>query len=176
MSGETLTTIIAIFLAAILIGIFPMMAIADRNDDISQLAVQSAVSDFIDTVKKTGKITVDNYQNLKTTLYATGNTYDVAIEVQKLDENPSKKTTQSNPTKIGENIYYSVYTSQIEKELEESSKGIYAMKEGDKITVTVTNTNSTIAQSLKNFFYGLAGNNSYSISSTQTGMITVSGS
>ena len=176
MNGETITTIIAIFLAAILIGIFPMMAIADRNDDISQLAVQSSVSDFIDTVKKTGRITKDNYDTLKMNLYATGNTYDIGMEVQVLDENPSKKTTQSEKTVIGENIYYSVYTSQIEKELEDPMKEKYVLKEGDKITVTVTNTNNTIAQSLKNFFYGLAGNNTYSISTTQTGMVTVSGS
>lgn len=174
MSGETLTTIIAIFIAAILIGIFPMMAIADRNDDISQLAVQTKVSEFVDTVKKTGKITRDNYDALRMNLYSTGNTYDISMEAQILDENPSKKTTQMDSTKIGENIYYSVYTSQIEKELNEN--GYYILKEGDKITVTAKNTNNTIAQALKNFFYGLAGNNTYSISSSQTGMVTATGS
>ena len=47
MEGETLITIVAIFLAAILIGIFPMMAIAERNDDVSELAVTTAVSEFV---------------------------------------------------------------------------------------------------------------------------------
>ena len=174
MSGETLTTIVAIFLAAILIGIFPMMSIADRNDDIAQLSVQTSVSDFVDTVRKTGMITKDKYDALVTNLYATGNTYKVDVEVQILDDNPSKKTTQMNDKKVGENTYYSVYTSQIENALAE--KGVYILKEGDKITVTATNTNNTIAQALKNFFYGLAGNNTYSISATQTGMVVVSGS
>ena len=174
MSGETLTTIIAIFLAAVLIGIFPMMAIADRNDDVSQLAIQTSVADFVDTVRKTGKITKDNYDALITNLYATGNTYAVGMEAQILDENPSKKTTQVDETKIGENIYYSVYTSQIENEL--NQKGVYILKEGDKITVTAKNTNNTIAQSLKNFFYSLSGNNTYSISASQTGIVAVSGS
>lgn len=174
MSGETLTTIIAIFLAAILIGIFPMMSIADRNDDISQLATQTSVSEFVDTIRKTGKITKDNYDALVMNLYATGNTYDVTMEAQILDENPSKKTTQLDETKIGENIYYSVYTSKIEDEI--ANKGKFILKEGDKITVTATNTNNTIAQSLKNFFYSLAGNNTYSISATQTGIVAVNGS
>lgn len=174
MSGETLTTIIAIFLAAILIGIFPMMAIADRNDDVSQLSIQTSVSDFVDTIRKTGKITKDNYDALITNLYATGNTYAVGLEAQILDENPSKKTTQIDETKIGENIYYSVYTSQIEKELNQN--GVYILKEGDKITVTAKNTNNTIAQSLKNFFYSLTGNNTYSLSASQTGIVAVSGS
>lgn len=173
MSGETLTTIVAIFLAAILIGIFPMMAIADRNDDISQISIQNSISKFVDNVRKTGKITQDNYDALVLDLYSTGNTYDVAMEVQVLDENPSKKTTQSDETKIGENIYYSVYTSKIEDELK---KGDYILKEGDRITVKATNTNTTIAQSLKNFFYSLAGNNTYSISASQTGIVAVNGS
>lgn len=174
MSGETLTTIIAIFLAAILIGIFPMMAIADRNDDISQLSTQTSVAEFLDTVRKTGKITKENYDSLILNLYSTGNTYDVTLEAQILDENPSKKTTQLDETKIGENIYYSVYTSKIQDELEKNGK--YILKEGDKLTVTATNTNTTISQSLKNFFYSLAGNNSYSISAKQTGIIAVNGS
>lgn len=174
MSGETLTTIIAIFLAAILIGIFPMMAIADRNDDISQLSVQTSVSEFVDTIRKTGKITRDDYDALVMKLYSTGNTYDIAMEAQILDENPSKKTTQADETKIGENLYYSVYTSKIENEIDQ--KGKYVLKEGDKVTVTATNTNNTIAQSLKNFFYSLAGNNTYSISASQTGIVAVSGS
>ena len=175
MSGETLTTIVAIFLAAILIGIFPMMSIADRNDDISQLAVQTSVSDFVDTVRKTGKITKESYSALITNLHSTGNTFEVAMEAQILDENPSKKTTQSGDgTKIGESIYYSIYTSQIERDI--AKNGAFILKEGDKITVTATNTNNTIAQSFKNFFYGLAGNNNYSISAKQTGIVAVNGS
>lgn len=174
MSGETLTTIVAIFLAAILIGIFPMMSIADRNDDISQLSVQSTISEFVDTVRKTGKITSDTYDALIQELYATGNTYDVSLEVQVLDENPSKKTTQADETKIGENVYYSVYTTQIMDTL--NSSGEYILKEGDIVTVSASNTNTTIAQSLKNFFYSLSGNNSYSIVATDTGIIAVDGS
>ena len=40
--GESLTTIVAIFLAAILMFIFPLMSISERNDDIAQLGVQTA--------------------------------------------------------------------------------------------------------------------------------------
>ena len=108
MEGETIVVIVTIFLAAILIGIFPMMSIAERNDDIAQLSVNTAISEFVDTVRKTGKITMDDYNSLVSTLYATGNTYDISMEVQVLDDNPSKKTTQSDETKIGENIYYSI--------------------------------------------------------------------
>lgn len=175
MSGETLTTVVAIFLAAILIGIFPMMAIADRNDDISQLAVQTSISEFVDTVRKTGKITQESYDKLVLDLYSTGNTYNVAMEVQLLDDNPSKKTTQADETKIGENVYYSIYTTQIENELKASPKHEKILKEGDIVTVSASNSNTTIAQSLKNFFYSLAGNNSYSIVASQSGIVAVNG-
>lgn len=174
MSGETLTTIVAIFLAAILIGIFPMMAIADRNDDISQLSVQTSITEFVDTVRKTGKITMDTYDSLVLELYSTGNTYDITMEIQVLDENPSKKTTQADETKIGENIYYTVYTSQVIKELDRN--GFYILKEGDMVTVSASNNNKTISQSLKNFFYSLSGTNTYSIVASQTGIVAVNGS
>ncbi len=174
MEGESLITIVAIFLAAILIGIFPMMALAERNDDISELSVQTAIADFVNTARKTGKITADGYDKLVSSLSATGNTYDIALEVKKIDENPSKKTTQVDETKIGENIYYAEYTTQILSEVEKSNK--YILKEGDILTVTASNTNSTISQMLKNFFYNLSGQNAYRIVGSQSGVVSVTGS
>ena len=174
MEGETIVVIVTIFLAAILIGIFPMMSIAERNDDIAQLSVQTAISEFVDNVGKTGKITMDDYNSLVSTLYATGNTYDISMEVRVLDENPSKKTTQEDETKIGENIYYSIYTTQIYDELQE--KSVYPLKEGDIIVVSASNTNNTISQMLKNFFYSLSGDSSYTIVASQSGVVAVTGS
>ena len=174
MQGETLITIVAIFLAAILIGIFPMMAIAERNDDVAQLAVTTGLSEFVNTARTTGKITVQDYDALVNKLFATGNTYDISMEVQVLDENPAKKGTQTSSTTVGENVYYSVYTTQIMDELD--AHNVYTLKEGDILTVSASNSNTTISQMLKNFFYSLAGNNAYSIVGSQTGVITVSGS
>lgn len=175
MTGETITTIIAIFLAAILIGIFPMMAIADRNDDISQLTIQTNISEFVDNARKTGKITIDDFSKLTINLNSTGNTYNISFDVALIDENPAKKTAQSGAqTFLGESVYLHDYTTQVMNKLE--SEGVYYMKEGDILTVSASNTNITIAQSLKNFFYNLAGNNSYSIVARQTGVIAVNGS
>ena len=42
--GDSIITIIAIFLAAILMFIFPLMALSERSDDISQLSVQNSNS------------------------------------------------------------------------------------------------------------------------------------
>lgn len=173
--GDTLITVVAIFMAAILMFVFPMMSISERNDDISQLAVQTATVEFVDNVRATGKITQENYDNFLQKIGATGNSYDVELEVKVLDENPGKKTAQTTQDKIGENIYYSEYTSQIEDKLQKSSNKTMKLKEGDMIYASVKNTNTTIAQMLKNFFYSISGNDSYKIAGQHGGVVMTNG-
>lgn len=172
--GDSLITIVAIFLAAILMFIFPLMSLAERTDNISQLAVQTATTEFVDTIKTTGRLTLDNYEQYINTLTATGNSFEVDLLIQQLDENPGVKTTQAETTKIGENLYYNKYTSQIQAEL--NQKGRVTLKEGDIVSVTVKNTNTTIAEMLRNFFYMISGNDSYQILGQHTGVVSVNGS
>ena len=172
--GDSLITIVAIFLAAILMFVFPLMSMSERTDDISQLAVQTTTNEFVDSIRTTGKITSDDYDKFLTMLSSTGNSYDVEMQVHQLDENPGVKVTQAEMTKIGENIYYTKYTSQIEDELYNNGK--MKLKEGDMVSVTVKNTNETIAESLRNFFYQLSGNDSYQIAAKHSGIVTVNGS
>lgn len=172
--GDTLITVVAIALAAVLMFVFPLMSIAERTDDISQLAVNSATVEFTDKVRTTGKLTLDDYEKFIQTINATGNSFDVELQIMQLDENPGQKVTQAEMTKIGENVYYNKYTSQIEEELNKS--GRIKLKEGDMFYVTIQNTNKTIAESLRNFFYQLTGNDSYQIAAKQGGVITVNGS
>ena len=171
--GDSLITVIAIVLAAILMFIFPLMSVSERNDDIAQLAVQTAAIEFVDDVRNTGKITSENYDKLIQTLAATGNSYEVELEVKKLDENPGKKNSQTQTDKIGENLYYSVFTSQIEAELGTSGK--YLLKEGDGISVSVKNTNRTIAQMLRSFFYSVSGSDTYQVAAQHSGVVMANG-
>ena len=89
--GDTLMTVVAIFLAVILMFLFPMLSVSERTDDISQLAVETAVSNFVDDSRAIGKITVQNYEELVNALNATGNSYDIELEHKVLDENIGKK-------------------------------------------------------------------------------------
>ena len=171
--GDSLITIVAIFLAAVLMFVFPLMSMSERTDDVSQLAVQTATTDFVDKVRTTGNLTLDDYDKFVATLSSTGNSFDVDVEIQQLDENPGVKTTQAEMTKIGENLYYSFYTSQVEAMLQEKAK--ITLKEGDRISVTVKNTNQTISQILKNFFYQIAGNDTYQIAAQHSGIVTAKG-
>ena len=171
--GDSLITIVAIFLAAVLMFVFPLMSMSERTDDVSQLAVQTATTEFVDKVRTTGKLTLDDYDKFVATLSSTGNSFDVDVEIQQLDENPGVKTTQAEMTKIGENLYYSFYTSQVEAMLQENAK--ITLKEGDRVSVTVKNTNQTISQILKNFFYQIAGNDTYQIAAQHSGIVTANG-
>ena len=181
--SDSLITIVAIFLAVILMFIFPLMSIADRNDDIAETTVQAAVTEFVDTAKSTGKITAAEYSKFLSKIEATGNTYDVEIEVKVLDENVGKKSAWTNGTVIGENVYYSEFTTQILKQLGiksdqenvELSNDTIILKQGDFIYVEVTNENSTAAQTLKSSFLGFSNVGEYVITASSSGMVTVNG-
>lgn len=172
--GDSLITVVAIFLAAILMFIFPLMSLAERTDDISSLAVQTATTEFVDNIRTTGKMTLDDYDAYLSEISSTGNSFDVELLIQELDENPGVKTTQAEATKIGENLYYNMYTTQVEDQL--NSKGRITLKEGDIVTVTAKNTNQTIAQMLRNFFYMISGNDSYQVVGQHSGVVAVNGS
>ena len=142
--SDTLITIVAIFLAAILMFIFPLMSVSERSDDISQLTVQTATTEFVDNSRAVGKITMDDYTKLVTTVSATGNTFDIEMEVKILDENVGKKSAWTQGIVIGENVYYSVYTSQIVEILQK--EGVYTMREGDILAASVRRLKSIIIE------------------------------
>ncbi len=174
--SDTLITMIAILLAAILMFIFPLLSISERSDDISQLSVQTATTEFVDNSRSIGKITMDNYDKLLATIQATGNSYDVEMEVKVLDENVGKKSAWVQGTVIGENVYYSVYTTQIVDQIQNSPNGVYVMKEGDIFSVSIKNTNKTMSQTIRGVFYSIAGGDVYSIAAQHSGVVTANGS
>lgn len=172
--GDTLITVIAIFLAATLMFVFPLVSVSDRNDDIAQLTVQTETVEFVDNIRATGKLTQANYDAYVQKISATGNVYDIEMEIRHLDENPGKKSAQTASEKIGENVYYSEYASQINEKLNKNN-GIIPLKSGDFVVVNAKNTNTTIAQSLKNFFYSISGNSTYQISASHSGVVMANG-
>ena len=172
--SDTVVTVLAIFLAAILMFIFPLMSTSDRADDITTQAVDSATTDFVDEIRSTGQITQDSYDNFVQTLSSTGNSYEVEMEVQVLDDNPGKKVTEAEYTKVGENYYYSEYTTEILDEINSDAGAMY-LKQGDMVTVSVKNTNRTIGTILRDFFYSVTGNNSATVTASHSGIVNVNG-
>lgn len=179
--SDTLITIIAIFLAATLMFLVPLMSVSEKNDKIAQNVWDTAVSEFVDTVSNAGSIKPIDYEALEQKLAATGNTFDITIEVQHLDENPGKKATITSGDLIGENVRYSTFTQEIldymyptQEDIDNMTRN-YPLKKGDYIIVTVKNTNKTFAQSLRTFAFKVTGQGTYELASSDSSMVVNSG-
>lgn len=155
---DTLMTAIGIFIAVILIFMFPLMEIAGKTDELSETVIELAASDFVNNVAQQGKITELEYSSLIQKINATGNTYEVEIEARILDDNPSRITTTGSSTLIGENKYYSVYTNTIIEKLQTGQD--YYLKTNDYIILTIKNANTTMGSQLRSFMYQLMGQQS----------------
>ena len=168
--SDTLITIIAIFLAAVLMFVFPLMAVSNNQEDVTQLAVTEATQEFVNKAATKGKITQEDYDAYVQTLGATGNTYDIKLEVQHLDENPGKKVSTTSGDMIGENVRYSTFTDEILKSFNDDGNGTYSLSKGDNVIVTVNNTNTTLAQLLRNFVYKVTGSDTYQIGASDSAL------
>ena len=181
---NTTSTLIALVVAAILIFIVPLITLTGRSDNVTQQNVELIVEEFVTEIRNTGKLTRTTYQNFESQLNSTtgNNSYSIEIEVKHLDENPGKKTAQANYTKIGENVYYSEFTTQVLKQIgiqtddeTPSQSDTMILKQGDIVYVEVKNTNTTAAQTLKSSFIGFSNAGEYKIKATSSGMVTVNG-
>lgn len=178
---DTIISIIGIFIGVIIMFIVPLILISDRVDDIAQLTTQTATANFVDNVIKSGKITNDDYKNFCEMLTTTGNIYDIEMELKILDTNSAKLHTSNDGTEIGQNTYYSIFTSQIEDKLanayDENANdyGAIILKEGDSFSVTIKNNSLTLSQSLKNIYYKISGENSHIILATASGTVAING-
>ena len=173
--NDTLITIVGIFLAAILMFVFPLMTIADRNDDVAKQAVSQKTIEFVDKSRNVGAITQADLQEYKEKIGALGHTFKTDMEVKRIDENVGKKTSWTTSQVVGENTYYSVYTEAIEAQVNGPS-GKFTLKEGDIFSVSVKNTNKTLSQTIRSVFYSISGSDIYSIAAQHSGVVTANGS
>lgn len=163
--GDSLITIISIFLAAILMFVFPLAAISEMNDSEAVALIQAYTTEFVDKIRTKGKINKADYEEFIQKISATGNSYDVEFDIQIADVNPGKKTDNQQ---IGDTTYYGVYTIQVEEVL---ATGNYTLKQGDFVNVYVKNTNTTISQMIKSVLYSITGDQSYVIYARASGLV-----
>ena len=163
--SDTFITILAIMISVALLFTVSIMATANQNDKITQTAVDTMVSDFVNTAAREGKISKNNYDTLIQKLYSTGNSYNISIEVQKLDKNVVTKNGQA----IGENTYYSVFKNEILQVLDANLD--YNLSQGDRIIVKVKNTNVTFGTQFKNFIYNIMGKDTIAIEASGSALV-----
>ena len=63
--SDTLITVVAIFLAVILLVVVPLQVTSHRVDTMSKLDVDTLTSDFVDNIRTTGVLTENDYYNFK---------------------------------------------------------------------------------------------------------------
>ena len=174
--SDSLMVIIGIFLAVILMFIFPLMSISERNDDIAQTIVQSEISEFVNKVAVGGKIKSSDYNAFVGAINATsGAPYEITIEVQHFDDNFQSKVATVSGDLIGENASYSTYTQQILDRMNDNPSQEYLLKKGDNIIVTARSTSQTMAQILRTAFYKVTGRGTAQIVGSASSMVVNNG-
>lgn len=168
--GEaTFGTIIAIIIAAILLFIVPLITLADKKDKNDQAYIQAKTDEIAAQIVNSGILTRDMLDNFKAGINSTGTLYEVEMEFKILDENASKKQAQGQIDVIGENTYYNIYTTSIENQIyDEDGPKCYILKEGDIVTVKVTNASKTLADTLRGIWTKISGDDTYSMLAQST--------
>lgn len=183
MSGNsTFSVIIAIAVGLIVICVIPLVTLEERVDNVAQQDVQKIVESVVTESSNTGLFTRTQYQNLENKLATTGKTYDIEIEIKILDENPGKKLAQANYTKIGENLYVGIYTTQalsqigvkVGTETVDTSNDTIVFKPGDIISLSVKSSDSA-AKDLKSNLFSFVNSDEDVVTASSSAMVTVYG-
>ena len=130
--GDSLMEIIGIGIAIIVMLIFPISALSERNIDMARSTLQTATSEFADKISVEGKITRSNYHAYAQRINSiVGSPVDIEIEIQHLDENIGKKNATASANLVGENTRYSSWdVDDVFKDGED-----YLLNKGDIVIV-----------------------------------------
>ncbi|GKS12950.1 hypothetical protein YDYSY3_39500 [Paenibacillus chitinolyticus] len=174
--------IFVVIVAALLLFIWPVSEVFERQDDIAHLTAYKAVTTFVDAVRNKGYISPQMYNDFVLELSKTGNVYDIELEHQHKRYNPvysdpANPGTFQNTFKVD---YEAFYRNQIMPILfpsdstaaktDESRK--YKFTEGDYFAVVVKNKNKTNAGQMRDFLNGGISSDNTRIYIPYGGMVT----
>lgn len=174
-SDSILISFIGIGIGVGLMFIVPLMSVSERNDDIAQSVAQVATAEFGDKIAVSGTIKPLDYEEYEQKLIATGNTYEIEIEIQHLDENFGKKNSTTSVEMIGENQRYSTFDALEKMYPEDGEPQNYVLKKGDNVIITFQNTTPTIAKTLRTFAYKVVGKDVPDIAGSYATMVVNNG-
>lgn len=178
---ETIGKFVAVILLTIFIFVVPTFLHAENSDAVSQQAVQAFTVDFVENVKKQGKITQSMYNEFENELGTTGHTYSVEFThvhtyvtpVYDAGSDEVKGTVSNEDHYYSADIKNALFVKNVSEEEKKAGQkdGEYHMKKGDYLTVQIANTDQTLADFFRNVFFGKSGKTS-SINVTYGGTIT----
>lgn len=163
--------IIATIIGGALISGITMYATAGRVDHSTQAGVTDLGSKFVTEAQTSGVITPQMDAEFVQSLNSFGD-FSREVEISKLNDNPGKKTQQSEIDKIGENVSVTEYTTQYEKDLE---SGNIVLKKGDQIKVTIKQQSPSNAETIKSGLLKTTTRDTAKVIATQSAMINVDG-
>lgn len=155
---DNVSIVLTMILLVILVVIFPLYNHFERQDDMSYNVVLKATNNFANEVINSGYIDQANYDKFIDNLSATGNIYDVELEVHKkvfvktladpdvyeeqyeIDYN--KDIFPSTASAINEGVHSG--------EKEKVKNGAYLINMGDKFYIKVKNSSTTMAGAVFN--------------------------
>ena len=130
--GDSLMEIIGIGIAVVIMLIFPISALSERNIDMARSTMQTATSEFADKISVEGKITKTDYDAYAQRVNSiVGSPVEIEIEIQHLDENIGKKNATTSGDLVGENTRYSSW--DVDEILK--SENAYQLNKGDIVVV-----------------------------------------
>ena len=155
--GDSLSKIVAIVLAVLLMFIIPIKSEFERLDDISRIYVLNETTKFVDRVRNLGYITPRMYLEYVRNIEATDNLYEVRLEHGRKIYIPVYEESLSGNLEFKEEHieeYDTSFTEDIINVLfPDSPVGgddiILELRKGDYFAVTVFNTNRTMATKMQ---------------------------
>lgn len=153
---DGLSKFIGIFIAVLLLFIYPMLHMADHQEESARILVLNAVTKYVDSVRDKGYVDQEMYDAFLLELAVTGPAYDVNMTHRHQVFIPiyGDITDPSSFTGEVEVIYEGYFHDEIVQALEVS--GVYYMSKDDYFDVEVVNSTSTMATKIKSFVFGRA--------------------
>jgi len=151
--------VLAFLLCAVLMFLFPLMTVLDRQDDIAYNIVLTECNRFVDACRDTGYITPGMYSEFEDRINSTGNTYTIKLSHIKRSVTPVYKQINGNLSFTGEyevthvnygeqDILGVLYPDNTTLPVHDKSRR-YDMSMGDLLFVEVQNKGKTMATAIR---------------------------
>lgn len=139
--GDIWGRMLGILLAVSLLFLLPVLYFAERQETVEQLYLITETADFVDTVRMTGRLTRENYENFQSKLNGLPEMYEI------------KMTGRHQRIELSSQMLYlhneEFYEQQIEEQLEQ--EGNYCFSEGDFFRVELIKKTSGLFEKIRGF-------------------------
>lgn len=137
--GDILGRMVGIFIAVTLLFLLPLLYFAERQETVEQLYLITETTDFVDTVRTTGRMTQEAYEDFLTKLGELPERYEV------------KMTGRHQRIELSDQTLFLYNEEFYEKQIEETlrQEGEYCFKEGDFFRVVLVKRSDSLFGGLR---------------------------